>query len=58
MSEPLLFELGRPDRPSPRLPAPGVKTRPIDDLVPAALRRKSPLAIASLSEPEIGISPP
>ena len=53
MSEPLLFELGRPDRPSPRLPAPGVKTRPIDDLVPAALRRQSPLAIASLSEPEV-----
>ena len=53
MSEPLLFELGRLDRPSPRLPAAGVKTRPIDELVPAALRRQSPLPIASLSEPEV-----
>ena len=53
MSEPLLFELGRPDRPSPRLPAPGVKMRPIDELVPAGLRRQSPLPIASLSEPEV-----
>jgi glycine dehydrogenase subunit 2 len=53
VSEPLLFELGRPDRPSPRLPAPGVKTRPIDELVPAGLRRQSPLPIASLSEPEV-----
>ena len=53
MSEPLLFELGRPDRPSPRLPEPGVKTRPIDELVPAALRRQSPVPIASLSEPEV-----
>ena len=53
MSEPLLFELGRPDRPSPRLPAPGVKTRPIDELIPSELRRQSPLPIASLSEPEV-----
>src|SRR6202011_3033561 len=53
VTEPLLFELGRADRPSPRLPAAGVKTRPIDELVPPALRRQSPLPIASLSEPEV-----
>ncbi len=53
MSEPLLFELGSHDRPSPRLPSPGVKTRPIDELVPSGLRRQSALPIASLSEPEV-----
>ena len=53
MSEPLLFELGRQDRPSPRLPAPGVTLRSIDELVPAGLRRTSSLPIASLSEPEV-----
>src|SRR5206468_2802635 len=53
VSEPLLFELGSQDRPSPRLPAPGVKIRPIDELVPAGLRRRSSLPIASLSEPEV-----
>jgi glycine dehydrogenase subunit 2 len=53
VSEPLLFELGSADRPSPRLPAPGVKTRPIDELVPVGLRRRSALPIASLSEPEV-----
>jgi len=53
MSEPLLFELGSQQRPSPRLPAVGVKTRPLDEIVPPALRRRSPLPIASLSEPEV-----
>ena len=53
MSEPLLFELGSQDRPSPRLPAPGVSVKPIDELVPAGLRRQSSLPIASLSEPEV-----
>ena len=53
MSEPLLFELGSQERPSPRLPAPGVNIRPIDELVPAGLRRRSSLPIASLSEPEV-----
>ena len=53
MTEPLLFELGSPSRPSPRLPAPGVKARPIDELVPAELRRRSPLAIPSVSEPDL-----
>jgi glycine cleavage system P protein (glycine dehydrogenase) subunit 2 len=53
MSEPLLFELGSQGRPSPRLPAVGVKTRPLDEIVPPALRRRSPLPIASLSEPEV-----
>ena len=53
MTEPLLFELGSPSRPSPRLPAPGVKAGPIDELVPAELRRRSPLAIPSVSEPDL-----
>jgi len=53
VTEPLLFELGSHDRPSPRLPAAGVTTRPIDQLVPAGLRRSSPLPIPSLSEPEV-----
>src|SRR6184192_3180279 len=53
MSEPLLFELGSQDRPSPRMPAPGINVRPIDELVPAGLRRRSSLPIASLSEPEV-----
>jgi glycine dehydrogenase subunit 2 len=53
LTEPLLFELGSPSRPSPRLPAPGVKAGPIDELVPAELRRRSPLAIPSVSEPDL-----
>ena len=53
MTEPLLFELGSPSRPSPRLPAPGVKAGPIDELVPAEVRRRSPLAIPSVSEPDL-----
>ena len=53
MSEPLLFELGSHARPSPRLPAAGVTLRPIDQLIPAGLRRSSPVPIPSLSEPEV-----
>ncbi len=53
MTEPLLFELGSLNRPSPRLPAAGVKVRPIDELVPEAVRRRSPLAIPSISEPDL-----
>jgi glycine dehydrogenase subunit 2 len=53
VTEPLLFELGSLSRPSPRLPAAGVKVRPIDELVPQAVRRRSPLAIPSISEPDL-----
>ena len=53
MSEPLLFDLADPDRPAPRLPAPGVKVEPIDTLVPSSLRRRSSLPIPSVSEPEL-----
>jgi glycine dehydrogenase subunit 2 len=53
VSEPLLFELADQQRPSPRLPAPGVKTEPIDRLVPSDLRRRSSLPIPSVSEPEL-----
>src|SRR6202022_3692783 len=52
VSEPLLFELGREDRPSPQLPAAGVKTRPTDGLVPPGPRRQAPLPPPSLSEQE------
>ncbi len=53
MSEPLLFELGRSDRPGPRLPASGVDDRPLDEIVPPSLQRQRPLGIPSLSEPEV-----
>ena len=53
MNEPLLFELARPDYPGPRLPASGVPEQPLDRLVPLGLRRAQPLAIPSLSEPEV-----
>jgi glycine dehydrogenase subunit 2 len=53
LSEPLLFELGKLDHPGPRLPAPGVPARPLDELVPGSLRRAEPLPIPSLSEPEV-----
>jgi len=45
--------MGQPDFPGPRLPAPGVPELPLDRLVPASLRRSEPLAIPSLSEPEV-----
>src|SRR5437868_13963452 len=53
MSEPLLFELADPRRPSPRLPAAGVKVEAIEQLVPESLRRRSSLPIPSVSEPEL-----
>src|SRR2546428_129492 len=53
VTAPLLSERGRGARPTRRPPAAGVKPGPIDELVPAALRRQSPLPIASLSEPEV-----
>ena len=53
MSEPLLFELATTERSGPRLPAPGVKTRAIDELVPAALQRKSALPIPSVGEQDL-----
>ncbi|HVH64525.1 MAG TPA: aminomethyl-transferring glycine dehydrogenase subunit GcvPB, partial [Candidatus Acidoferrum sp.] len=53
MTEPLLFELATTARPSPRLPAPGVKTRAIDELVPVDLQRTSPLPIPSVAEQDL-----
>jgi glycine cleavage system P protein (glycine dehydrogenase) subunit 2 len=53
MSEPLLFELGQADGAGPRLPRPGVKAKPLAEIVPPALLRQKPLAIPSLSEPEV-----
>ncbi len=51
-SEPLLFELRGADG-GPRLPSPGVKARALAEIVPPALLRDTPLAIPSLSEPEV-----
>jgi glycine dehydrogenase subunit 2 len=53
LSEPLLFELADRDRPSPRLPAVGVKARAVDELLPPSLKRTSELPIPSVSEPEL-----
>jgi glycine dehydrogenase subunit 2 len=53
VSEPLLFELARPDHPAPRLPVSGVPEQPLAAIVPANLRRAQPLGIPSLSEPEV-----
>ena len=53
MSEPLLFELAGLDRPGPRLPAAGVDERPLDELVPAGLRRRMPLPIPSVAEQDL-----
>ena len=53
MGEPLIFEMAKEDHPGPRLPAAGVPVRPLDAIVPRALRRRRPLAIPSLSEPEV-----
>jgi glycine dehydrogenase subunit 2 len=49
----LLFELADQQRPSPRLPEPGVKVRPIDTLVPKSFQRRSALPIPSVSEPDV-----
>ncbi len=53
MSEPLLFELGGRGQTGPRWPRPGVRARPLSEMVPASLQRQNPLAIPSLSEPEV-----
>ncbi|HET9847274.1 MAG TPA: aminomethyl-transferring glycine dehydrogenase subunit GcvPB, partial [Candidatus Dormibacteraeota bacterium] len=53
MSEPLVFELASRSRPSPRLPALGVKERPLDEMIPADVRRTSELPIPSVSEPDL-----
>jgi len=53
VSEPLVFELASQHRPGPRLPSAGPKGQRIDELVPARLRRASPLPIPAVSEPEL-----
>lgn len=53
MTEPLLFELGQAEGAGPRLPRPGVKAKPLTEIVPSVLLRREPVAIPSLSEPEV-----
>ena len=53
MTEPLLFDLASTQRRGPRLPAPGIKTRPIEELVPSALQRTSALPIPSVAEQDL-----
>ena len=53
MSEQLLFDMRHADGSGPRLPKPGVKTRPLGEIIPKALQRQKPPPIPSLSEPEV-----
>ncbi|HEY1455943.1 MAG TPA: aminomethyl-transferring glycine dehydrogenase subunit GcvPB, partial [Candidatus Dormibacteraeota bacterium] len=53
MSEPLSFELSRPNAPSPRLPEAEVEAAGPSDSLPSGLLRAKPPALPRLSEPEI-----
>ncbi len=52
MSEPLLFEASL-EGGAPRVPGAGVPGPPMEEIVPAALRRKEALPIPARSEPEV-----
>jgi glycine dehydrogenase subunit 2 len=53
MTEPLSFELSRPNAPSPRLPEAGVKAPSPSEALPADALRARPPELPRLSEPEI-----
>src|SRR5579864_9685484 len=53
MSEPLSFELSRPNAPAPRLPDADVAGPEPGDLLPANLLRERPPGLPRLTEPEI-----
>ncbi|MCL2418845.1 MAG: aminomethyl-transferring glycine dehydrogenase subunit GcvPB [Conexibacteraceae bacterium] len=48
-----IYERSRPGRRAFAAPALGVPERPLDELIPAALRRPEPAALPEVSEPEI-----
>jgi len=50
---PTIFERSQPGRRSARLPAPDVPERPLDDLLPAELRRADAPGLPELAEPEL-----
>jgi glycine dehydrogenase subunit 2 len=52
-TEPLIFEIGAPDRRGATLPALDVPEQPIDDLIPAALQRSAPAPLPEVSEIEL-----
>ena len=53
MTEPLSFELSRPNAPSPRLPEAGVKAFSPSEALPTGALRARPPELPRLSEPEI-----
>jgi glycine dehydrogenase subunit 2 len=48
-----IFERSRPERRAATLPLPDVPERPLDELLPARLRRERPPELPEVSEPEI-----
>jgi glycine dehydrogenase subunit 2 len=48
-----IFERSRPGRRAATVPEAGVPERPLDELLPAALRRERPAELPEISEPEI-----
>jgi glycine dehydrogenase subunit 2 len=48
-----IFERSREGRRAAAIPEPGVPERPLDELIPAALRRERPAELPEVSEPEI-----
>jgi len=48
-----IFERSRPGRRAATISEPGVPTRPLDELIPAKLRRERPAELPEVSEPEI-----
>ncbi len=53
MTEPLLFDAVPLDRPAPRIPPAGVPAPPIEQLIPAELRREGTPSLPAVSEPEV-----
>jgi glycine dehydrogenase subunit 2 len=52
-TEPLIFEIGAPGRRGATLPALDVPEAPLDELIPAALQRKTPAPLPEVSEIEL-----
>jgi glycine dehydrogenase subunit 2 len=52
-TESLIFEKGAPGRRGATLPALDVPAQPLDDLLPAALQRKTPAPLPEVSEIEL-----
>jgi len=53
LHEPLIFDVSRPGRRGPGIPTPDVPEEPLDDLIPASLRRGTAPALPEVAERDV-----